>query len=165
MAWLLTEQREILQEFEKSKIEVVMCEQGGLIAAITAEPVIIDEITQKQNEDEFLKKVIVEFETSPKAEFSIENEVLRFRNRMCILDIPELKKRVLDEAHRSAFAMHPGNNKMYRNLKQTYWWPKMKKELAEYVATCLQCQQIKAEHQNRAGYFNLSQFLNGSGSM
>ena len=44
---MLTEQKEILQDFEKSKIEVVMCEQGGLIATIIAEPTIIDEIKQK----------------------------------------------------------------------------------------------------------------------
>ena len=49
-----------------------------MIAAIIAEPAIIDEIKQKQKEDEFLKKVIDEFEASPKAEFSIENEVLKF---------------------------------------------------------------------------------------
>ena len=70
---------------------------------------------------------------------------------MCVLDIPELKKRVLDEAHRSAFATYPGNNKMYRDLKQTYWWPKMKKEIAKYVSKCLQCQQVKAEHQKPGG--------------
>ncbi|KAL7177728.1 hypothetical protein ACSBR2_030987 [Camellia fascicularis] len=78
MACLLTEQKEILQDFEKFEIEVVLCEQGGLIAAISAKPAIIDKIKQKQKEDEFFKKVIDEFETSPKAEFSIENEVLRF---------------------------------------------------------------------------------------
>ena len=59
--------------------------------------------------------------------------------------------RVLDEAHKSVFAMHPDNNKMYRDLKQTYWWPKMKKEIAEYVSKCLQCQQDKAEHQKPGG--------------
>mgnify|MGYP003702634245 CR=1 FL=1 len=110
-----------------------------MIAAISAEPTIIDEIKQKQKEDEFLKKVIDEFETSPKAEFSMENEVLRFRSRMCVQDIPELKRRVLDEAHKSVFAMHPGNNKMYRDLKQSFWWPKMKKEITEYESKCLQC--------------------------
>ena len=113
MAYFLTELKDILQDFEKFEIEVVLCEQGGLIVTISAEPAIIDEIKHKQKEDEFLKRVIDEFETSPKAEFSIENEVLRFRNRMCVLDIPNLKKRVLDEAHKSVFAMHLGNNKMY----------------------------------------------------
>ena len=70
---------------------------------------------------------------------------------MCIPDIPELNKRGLDEAHRSVFAMHPGNNKMYRDLKQNYWWPKMKKEIAEYVFKCLKSQQVKAEHQKPGG--------------
>ena len=140
-----------MQDFEKSEIEIVVCEQGGLIAAITAEPAIVGEIKQKQKEDEFLRKVIDEFETSPKVEFSIENEMLKFQNRICVPDIPELKKRVLDKAHRSVFSMHLGNNKMYRDLKQTYWWPKMKKEIAEYVSKCLQCQQVKAEHQKPGG--------------
>ena len=36
LACLLSEQKEILQDFEKSKIEVIMCDQGGLIAAISA---------------------------------------------------------------------------------------------------------------------------------
>ena len=93
MACLLTEQNEILQDFEKSEIEVVMCEQGRLIAAIIAEPAIIEEIKQKQKEDEFLRKEMDEFKTSPKAEFSIENEVLKFRNQMCVPDILKLKKR------------------------------------------------------------------------
>ena len=40
---------------------------------------------------------------------------------------------------------------MYRDLKQHYWWPNMKKNMAEFVAQCLTCQQIKAEHQRPAG--------------
>ena len=35
---------------------------------------------------------------------------------------------------------------MYHDLKQIYWWDGMKKDIAEYVAKCLNCQQIKAEH-------------------
>ena len=40
---------------------------------------------------------------------------------------------------------------MYRDLKETFWWPEMKKEIAEFVSRCLQCQQVKAEHQRPAG--------------
>ena len=39
---------------------------------------------------------------------------------------------------------------MYRDLKETFWWPGMKKKVAEFLAQCLPCQQVKAEHQKPA---------------
>ncbi|KAA0067851.1 Transposon Ty3-G Gag-Pol polyprotein [Cucumis melo var. makuwa] len=53
--------------------------------------------------------------------------------RLCVLNINELKNVILEEAHSSAYAMHPGSTKMYRTLKKTYWWLGMKQEIAEYV--------------------------------
>jgi len=41
-----------------------------------------------------------------------------------------LKSEVLKEAHESKLAIHPGSTKMYRDLKESYWWPKMKREIA-----------------------------------
>ncbi|KAJ8752272.1 hypothetical protein K2173_003908 [Erythroxylum novogranatense] len=40
---------------------------------------------------------------------------------------------------------------MYRTLKESYWWPGMKREIVEFVARYLPCQQITAEHQKLAG--------------
>jgi hypothetical protein len=34
--------------------------------------------------------------------------------------IKELKDKILREAHQSAYSIHPGGNKMYHNLKDTY---------------------------------------------
>ncbi|CAN6715201.1 unnamed protein product [Malus baccata var. baccata] len=45
----------------------------------------------------------------------------------------ELKKEILDEAHCSAYAMHPGGTKMYHTIRPFYYWPGMKREIAEYV--------------------------------
>lgn len=69
---------------------------------------------------------------------------------MCVLDVVDLKKKVMEEAHGSKFAIHPGNTKMYQDLKQVYWWPNMKKDIAKFVSCCLQCQQVKVEHQRPA---------------
>ncbi|KAH0652605.1 hypothetical protein KY289_030283 [Solanum tuberosum] len=43
---------------------------------------------------------------------------------------------------------------MYRDLKRLYWWPGMKKDIAEFVAKCQNCQQVKYEHQRLAGKFD-----------
>ena len=40
---------------------------------------------------------------------------------------------------------------MYLDLKESFWWTGMKKDIAEYVAVCDVCQRVKAEHQKPAG--------------
>ncbi|WVZ87864.1 hypothetical protein U9M48_034439 [Paspalum notatum var. saurae] len=57
----------------------------------------------------------------------------------------ELRKKILDEAHTSMFTMHPGSNKMYQDLKQKFWWTRMKREIANYVSECDVCQRVKAD--------------------
>ncbi|XP_074266050.1 uncharacterized protein LOC141588509 [Silene latifolia] len=42
-------------------------------------------------------------------------------------------------------------DKLYKDLKKTFWWPKMKKEVAEFVAICLVCQRVKGEHKRPQG--------------
>ena len=36
---------------------------------------------------------------------------------------------------------------MYKDLRQNYWWLGMKRDIAQFVAQCLVCQQVKVEHQ------------------
>ncbi|WVZ64062.1 hypothetical protein U9M48_013632 [Paspalum notatum var. saurae] len=63
----------------------------------------------------------------------------------------ELRKKILDEAHTSMFTLHPSSNKMYQDLKQKFWWTRMKWEIAKYVSKCDVCQRVKADHLNLAG--------------
>ena len=57
----------------------------------------------------------------------------------------------MEEAHKSAYTVHPGSTKMYRDLREVYWWNNMKREIADFVSRCLICQQVKVEHQRPAG--------------
>jgi hypothetical protein len=63
----------------------------------------------------------------------------------------QLRKQILDEAHLSKFSMHPGSTKMYQDLRQNFWWTRMKREIARYVAGCDICQRVKASHLKTAG--------------
>lgn len=76
---------------------------------------------------------------------------LRFRRRLCVPNCIELKKEILDAAHRSRYAIHPGTTKLYKYLKRQFWWNGMKKDVADYVSRCLTCQRVKAGHQKPAG--------------
>ncbi|GJV40665.1 putative reverse transcriptase domain-containing protein [Tanacetum coccineum] len=44
----------------------------------------------------------------------------------------EVRTLIMDEAHKSKYSVHPGADKMYYDLRDRYWWPGMKKDIAEY---------------------------------
>jgi hypothetical protein len=63
----------------------------------------------------------------------------------------QLRKQILDEAHLSKFSIHPGSTKMYQDLRQNFWWTRMKREIAKYVSECDTCQKVKASHLRASG--------------
>jgi hypothetical protein len=46
---------------------------------------------------------------------------------------------------------HPGVTKMRADLKPLFFWKGMKADIVNYVARCLECQQVKAEHRHLTG--------------
>ncbi len=50
---------------------------------------------------------------------------------MCSLNDVELRQIIMKEAHESPFAMHPAGTKMYKAVKEHYWWMGMKRDIAE----------------------------------
>ncbi|GJU88708.1 putative reverse transcriptase domain-containing protein [Tanacetum coccineum] len=59
---------------------------------------------------------------------------------------------IMHESYKSKYSIHPGSDKMYRDMKKLYWWPNMKADIATYVSKCLTCAKDKAEHQRTSGY-------------
>ncbi|KAD6796155.1 hypothetical protein E3N88_07051 [Mikania micrantha] len=80
-----------------------------------------------------------------------DDELLYFKDRMWVPLFGKSRTIILDEAHKSRYSIHPGADKMYKDLKDFYWWPGMKKQIAEYVDRCLTCLKVKAEHQRPSG--------------
>ena len=72
-------------------------------------------------------------------------------DRIWVPWLSEVKSLLLEEAHKSRYTVHPGATKMYQDLKKGYWWPGMKRDIVKYVAKCLTCSQVKAEHQKPYG--------------
>jgi hypothetical protein len=71
---------------------------------------------------------------------------LWFKERLLVPRREALKKKILDEAHTSRYSIHLGSTKMYHDLRQQFWWTRMKREVARYVFECDTCQKVKADY-------------------
>ncbi|KAI3810176.1 hypothetical protein L1987_19786 [Smallanthus sonchifolius] len=101
-------------------------------------------IKEENIQNEALRGMIKQLE--PKSD-----DTLYFMNRIWVPCFGNLRELVMDEAHKSKYSIHPGSDKMYKDLKELYWWPNMKGEIAIYVGKCLTCSKVKAEHQKPSG--------------
>ncbi|GKD42096.1 putative reverse transcriptase domain-containing protein [Tanacetum coccineum] len=75
------------------------------------------------------------------------DKTLCLNNRSWLPCYGDLRTLFMHESHKSKYSIHPGSDKMYQDLKQLYWWPNMKANIATYVSKCLTCAKVKAEHQ------------------
>ena len=71
--------------------------------------------------------------------------------RVCVPKVDDLQKEIMEEAHFTPYSVHPGATKMYHDLKSSYWWSEMKKDIADFVSRCMTCQKVKLEHQRPYG--------------
>ena len=79
------------------------------------------------------------------------SEILYYLDRIWVPNRDSLRALLMNEAHKSRYSIHPGADKMYQDLRRTYWWPGMKKDISLYVTKCLTCSKVKAKHQRPSG--------------
>ncbi|XP_070034756.1 uncharacterized protein [Nicotiana tomentosiformis] len=60
--------------------------------------------------------------------------VLRIQGQICVPNVDGLRDLIVEEAHNSWYSIHPGDSKMYQDLRQYYWQRRMKKDKVEFVA-------------------------------
>jgi len=151
LSLLLTSEPSLLAEIDQLELEVVIRGTEGILAMYVAQPAILEEIKIRQKEDPKLQKIREGVERVPHPDFKIVDGLMRFRGRICVPNISDIREQILDECHKSKLAVHPGQMKMYQNLRKVYWWRGMKWSVVDYVNRCFQCQQIKAERRKPAG--------------
>jgi hypothetical protein len=143
---LLMQQCDLYEKFKYLNLNVVYRKGGVRINRMELSCDLRSRVAQAQRSDMDLQRRL----NNP--EYSIASDgAMLYEGRLCVPNDDELKRLILDEAHKSRFSIHPGSTKMYHDLKQYYWWPNMKAEIADFVSRCLVCQQVKIEHQKPGG--------------
>ncbi|GJS43201.1 putative reverse transcriptase domain-containing protein [Tanacetum coccineum] len=68
-----------------------------------------------------------------------EGESFYFMERIWVPLIGDMRTIIMDKAYKSKYSVHSGADKMYYDLRDMYWWPGMKRDIATYVSKCLTC--------------------------
>jgi hypothetical protein len=74
-----------------------------------------------------------------------------YKGKVYVLNSNEIKNVVPKEMHNVPYARHPGYQKTIVVVRSQYFWPRMKKEAANYIALFLECQKVKSEHKHLVG--------------
>lgn len=115
-----------------------------MAAMLVFEPQLIQQIKDNQFQDPDLVRIRDRIANGP--DFRLEDEILYFRDRLCVPNVGHFKNQIMIEVHHTRYSMHPSSTKMYQNLRGRFWWNNMKREVAGFVARCLTCQKVKAKH-------------------
>jgi hypothetical protein len=54
----------------------------------------------------------------------------------------------MDELHKRSYTSHPGYQKMITATRKKFYWLGLKKDVAKYLAQCIECQQVEEEHRH-----------------
>ncbi|GJY18364.1 putative nucleotidyltransferase, ribonuclease H [Tanacetum coccineum] len=142
----------ILHDLERLDVELCIRGSGGYWASMRIESNLMLQIKEAQRDDGELWAIVQNVKDGKHTEFSVDDDgVVWFEDRLCVPNDQALREKVMTEAHSSPFTIHPGSTKMYRDLKQYFWWNGMKQDVATFVSKCMTCQQVKIEHQRASG--------------
>ncbi|GJQ90833.1 putative nucleotidyltransferase, ribonuclease H [Tanacetum coccineum] len=94
----------ILHDLERLDVELCVRGSGGYWASMRIESNLMLQIKEAQRDDD----------------------------RLCVPNDQALREKVMTEAHSSPFTIHPGSTKMYRDLKQYFWWNGIKQDVATF---------------------------------
>ena len=125
---------------------------GTMLVYVQVRLSLVEEVKQLQQEDDFCQRKKTQVEQGLSEGFRVDDDGTLWLNGHFVVPlIGDIRHRLLEAAHSLSYTMHPGSTKMYHDLQIHYWWEGMKREVVDFVAKCLVCQQVKAKHQKPSG--------------
>ncbi|MCI44919.1 hypothetical protein A2U01_0066158, partial [Trifolium medium] len=102
MSSLMAKELELIEEFIDLSLVCERMTRSVKLGMLKLTNPFLEEVMERQKMDEKLLKYKALIERGKELDIKIdENEVMRCRGRVCVPDVPELKKMILEEGHRS----------------------------------------------------------------
>ncbi|KAL0540955.1 hypothetical protein IC582_020981 [Cucumis melo] len=109
----------LLRELKMGEAAVSIGKLGSLIVHFQVRPILIDRIIKAQLDDARLRKLAEDVRKNQRLNYSLRGDgALMKYDRLCVPSDQTIKDQILEEAHSSAYTMHPGSTKVYKTLKK-----------------------------------------------
>ena len=120
--------KELAEDLREIRLEIV---PTCFVAAMEVQSTLLGRIREAQKDDKEIAEIKERMSKGKAKGFrEDEYETLCFEDRVYVPNNAEIGKLILQEAHDSPYSIHPGNTKMYLDLKERFWWTGMKKDIA-----------------------------------
>ncbi|XP_070032318.1 uncharacterized protein [Nicotiana tomentosiformis] len=113
-------------------------ELSRVLACVVAQLSLFKQIKARQLDDPHLLVLRETVLQGGAKEVTIgEDGVLRLLGCLCVPNVDGLREKILEEAYSSRYSFHPGSTKLYRDMRQHYWWQRMKKDVVGCLLSIL----------------------------
>ena len=118
---------------------------SGVLIADVPVRLTKDELLEAQSKGDFCQTILTRKSRNLDTNFFEGNDDLLRRQHptdpeIIQIVLPEtLRPRVLDLAHHTKLASHPGQTRMCRNIRGTYYWPQMAADVYKTIRNCTTC--------------------------
>ena len=138
-------------------------QDDGRVPSIADVPVRLtkDELLKAQSTDDFCQTVLPRQSRNPDTHFLEGNDGLLRRqhptdSKIVQILLPEtLRPRVLDLAHHTILAGHPGHTQMHRHIREMYYWPQMAAYIYKTFRNCTTCAKNRVKLRQRTNPLRL----------
>lgn len=106
----------------------------------------VQKVLQSYNQDAFITKILSAKAIDPTSyiEFSISEGLLRYKCKVVVGADSILRSTIIEEVHNSSYDGHFEINATYMRMKNSFYWPGMKKDIIATIQSCHVCQKNKA---------------------
>ena len=103
----------------------------GLLGILVATPSLLGRVIELQGQDVEILSIRdwVLSGTGDEGWTIHSDDSFRYKGRVVVPQLDDLREKILKEFHCSRFAVHPGGTKMYHDLSCQYYWIGMKKQV------------------------------------
>ncbi|PNX92431.1 Ty3/gypsy retrotransposon protein, partial [Trifolium pratense] len=113
---------------------------------------LLDQVRRALENDNQLREVMQNYAIGKApVQYSMREGLLYWKQRLVIPKNDDLLQKLLFEFHTSPIGGHAGITRTIARIKAQFYWPDMKKDIAEYVHKCVVCQQAKTTNTSPAG--------------
>ncbi|MCI37720.1 polynucleotidyl transferase ribonuclease H fold, partial [Trifolium medium] len=108
MSTLMVKELELIEAFRDLNLVCEVTPRSVRLGMLKLTNPFLEEIKECQKKDQKLMEKLVLINEGREIDFEVdENGIINYRGRVCVPDVPGLKKMILEEGHRSGLSIHP----------------------------------------------------------